>query len=67
MPIKKLESERETLATVVERSAAMSGKPGRYISIEKGPIEVRNPRISISENLFGLFMLLLAILCTCQI
>ncbi len=38
MPIKKLESESDTLEIVVFRLLAIAGKPGRYISTENGPI-----------------------------
>src|SRR6478609_10319453 len=48
MPMKKLERESDTWATVVLRCAAMAGKPGRYISIEKGPMADKTPRIRIS-------------------
>ena len=56
MPIKKLESESATWATVVCRSVAIAGKPGRYMSIEKGPIAESIPNITIIKNLFFLFM-----------
>ena len=52
MPIKKLERERPTCATVVCKSAAIAGKPGKYISIENGPIADNSPRISMVKNLF---------------
>ena len=59
MPIKKLERESATRATVVCRSAAIAGNPGKYISIEKGPIAESIPSITIIKNLFlpfiGLF------------
>ena len=45
MPTKKLESERPILATVVCRSPAIAGKPGKYMSIEKGLIVESAPRI----------------------
>ena len=51
MPIKKLDKERDTLPTVVFRSAAIAGNPGRYISIENGPIAESIPKISIIKNL----------------
>jgi hypothetical protein len=38
----------------VWRFAAIAGKPGRYISIEKGPIAQSNPRINISTERFFL-------------
>ena len=36
----------------------MFGKPGKYMSMEKGPIAESNPRISISKNFFFLFLLI---------
>ena len=48
--MKKLLSESETFAAEVERSLAIAGNPGRYMSIEKGVSAVRLPRISISET-----------------
>lgn len=57
MPIKKLDSERETCATVVFRSLAIAGKPGKYISIENGPIAESIPNTSIRKNLLLPFML----------
>ena len=56
MPIKKLESERPIFATVVCRSAAIAGKPGKYISIDNGPMADNMPNISIVKNLFRPFM-----------
>lgn len=50
IPIKKLESESEILATVVCRSAAIEGNAGKYISIEKGPIADKRPSIIMSLN-----------------
>jgi len=38
----------ETFATVVFKSAAIPEKPGKYISIEKGPSAVKEPKIRIS-------------------
>ncbi len=35
---------------LVFRFAAIAGKPGRYISIEKGPIAESNPRIIINKK-----------------
>jgi hypothetical protein len=45
MPIKKLDNESETCAVVVCNDLAIAGKPGRYISIENGPIAVSAPNI----------------------
>ena len=56
MPIKKLDRESETWATVVWRWVAISGKPGKYISIEKGPMAVSSPKMRIVENFFFSFM-----------
>lgn len=58
IPIKKLDSERETCATVVFKSAAIAGNPGKYISIEKGPMADIIPRITINKNFFLPFMVL---------
>jgi hypothetical protein len=57
MPIKKLDSESETWATVVLRSLAIAGKPGKYISIENGPIADNIPKTSMRKNLLLPFML----------
>jgi hypothetical protein len=56
MPMKKLLSESETFAAEVDRSFAIAGNPGRYMSIEKGVSAVRLPRISISETYLGFDM-----------
>ena len=45
IPIKKLDNESVTCATVVCRPLAMSGNAGRYISIENGPIAVSKPNM----------------------
>lgn len=45
MPMKKLDSDNITRATVVFNPVAMAGKAGRYISIEKGPMAVSSPRM----------------------
>src|ERR1700689_1532654 len=47
MPIKKLDSDKETCAIVVCRSKAIAGKAGRYMSIEKGPMAESKPRTRI--------------------
>jgi hypothetical protein len=52
MPIKKLDSDKEIFDTVVSRLFAMSGNPGKYISIEKGPTAVNSPKVSRRINLF---------------
>lgn len=41
---------------VVFKSLAIAGKPGRYISMDNGPIADSNPRISISNDRLVLFM-----------
>jgi hypothetical protein len=45
MPIKKLDSDSITCATVVCNPFAIAGKAGRYISMEKGPMAESNPRM----------------------
>ena len=57
IPIKKLDNEREMCATVVCRSLAIAGNPGRYISIENGPMAESSPRMSIVKNLFFPFII----------
>ena len=52
--MKKLERESDTCATVVLRCAAIAGKPGKYISIEKGPMADKTPRIRISLYLLDI-------------
>jgi hypothetical protein len=47
IPIKKLDSESVTCATVVCRFFAISGNAGKYISMENGPIAVSIPSIRI--------------------
>jgi len=55
MPIKKEESDNITDATVVFKLLAMSGNAGKYISMDKGPIAVRKPRMRMRCNLFSDF------------
>ena len=45
MPMKKLESEREIPDTFVFKSFAIAGKAGKYMSMEKGPIAAKSPKI----------------------
>lgn len=52
IPIKKLDNESETLAVVVCRSSAIAVNPGKYISIENGPIADKVPRMRIVKNRF---------------
>jgi hypothetical protein len=58
MPMKKLDKERVTCATVECRLSAIAGNAGRYISIENGPIAESNPRISTRWNLLFAAMLI---------
>jgi hypothetical protein len=57
IPIKKLAKEYETMSTETLRSFAIAGKPGRYISMENGPIADKRPRINIMSDLFFLFII----------
>jgi hypothetical protein len=54
--MKKEDNESATLLTVVFMDLAMSGNPGRYMSIVKGTIAVSSPSNKIVINLFLLFM-----------
>ncbi len=47
IPTKKEESDNITLETDVFKFFAMLGKAGKYISIDNGPMDVSNPKISI--------------------
>ena len=47
MPIKNEERDSITEDTVVLRSFAMAGNAGKYMSIERGPIELNNPKMRI--------------------
>jgi len=47
MPMKKLERDRVTCATLVCKPFAISGNAGKYMSMEKGPIAVSRPRMRI--------------------
>jgi hypothetical protein len=58
IPIKKPDSDKETFATVVCRSFAMAGNPGRYISMEKGPSAVSDPNNKIRKKCFLLVMVI---------
>src|SRR5678815_4990015 len=60
IPIKKLDNESVTSATVVCKPLAMSGNAGRYMSIEKGPIAVSKPSIVMRWNLLVLRLLLIS-------
>ena len=50
MPMKKLDRDRVTFAMVVDNDRAMSGKPGRYMSMEKGPMAESSPSIRMTKN-----------------
>lgn len=50
MPTKKEESDSITLETDVFKFLAMLGKAGKYISMDNGPMDVSNPKISIKKN-----------------
>jgi hypothetical protein len=56
IPMKKLLKDKETFETEVARSCAIAGKPGRYMSIEKGLSAVRLPKIRITEIYFDLII-----------
>jgi hypothetical protein len=45
MPMKKDDNDNITLETVVCSPLAILGKAGRYMSIDKGPIAVKRPKI----------------------
>jgi len=53
IPIKKEESDSITAATVVFKLLAMSGKAGKYMSMDNGPIAVRRPSMRMTGNLFS--------------
>ena len=50
--MKKLDKDRVTRATVVPRDPAICGNPGKYISMEKGPMADSSPRIRMRKNCF---------------
>ena len=54
MPIKKLDSESAIFEIIVFKSFAIAGKPGRYMSMEKGARAVNDPRIRIRKKYFSL-------------
>jgi hypothetical protein len=51
IPIKKLDKEKPTFSIVVCRSSAITLKPGRYMSMESGPIAVSMPNIKMIRPL----------------
>lgn len=57
MPIKKLLNDKATLAVLVLRYLAITGKPGKYISMVKGPKVVNEPSVSIRVMYFCLVMI----------
>ena len=58
IPTKKDDSDNATRVTVVPKEAAMSGKPGKYMSMENGTMAVRSPKSSIVMKRFCLVMML---------
>ena len=50
MPIKKLDSDNATVDSELFKSLAISTKPGRYISIEKGPSAASEPKMRIRKK-----------------
>jgi hypothetical protein len=54
MPIKNPLNDRDTSEAEVDKSSAIAGNPGRYISMEKGLNAVRPPSISIKETYLDL-------------
>jgi hypothetical protein len=52
--MKKVLRDKDTLAAEVEKSWAIAGKPGRYMSMEKGLSAVRLPKMRISETYLDL-------------
>ena len=47
IPTKKEDKDNITLETLVCKPSAMFGNAGKYISIDKGPIAVKRPKIKI--------------------
>jgi hypothetical protein len=57
--MKKLDKEKPTFSIVVCRSSAITLNPGRYMSMDSGPIAVSMPNIKIIRRLLlvcNLFM-----------
>lgn len=50
MPIKKEDKESMTDATVVFNPFAILGNAGKYMSIDKGPMADKSPKIKIKKN-----------------
>ena len=50
IPMKKLDRDSITCSRVVCSDRAISGNPGKYISMENGPIAVSEPRMRISKK-----------------
>jgi hypothetical protein len=53
MPIKNDERDNITDAMVVFKLLAISGKAGKYMSMDNGPIAVRKPSMRMRCNLFS--------------
>src|SRR5215212_7200181 len=56
-PMKKIDSVSCAAAVVVRNSCASVGRLGRYISIDSGPKAARQPRIIVSRNVEGRWLL----------
>ena len=54
------------MSTEVCRSFAIAGKPGRYISIENGPIAESKPSIKIIPDRFFISILVIIVLIDCK-
>ena len=54
MPTKKKDKERATFAEVTLIAWAISGKPGRYMSIENGTMVVKRPNNKMVRDLLFL-------------
>jgi len=63
IPIKKLDRDNITFATLVCRLLAMSGKAGKYMSMEKGPMAVSKPNMRMRKNfLLGLLLSIITVI-----
>ena len=51
IPMKKLDKEKPNFSIVVWRSSAITLNPGRYMSMESGPIAVSMPNINMIRPL----------------
>ncbi len=52
MPIKNEDKDNITEETELFKLVAIAGKAGKYISIDKGPMEVSSPNIRMMRNCF---------------